>query len=88
METGIKTVCLACIGYKYYMRKGLTFVLAKGTGSLKPGDLYKGRFSNKFGNVCVRYVARSDVIYAYFQVSNRVNLHYQVRKYVLTSEKK
>ena len=36
------------------MRKGLTFVLAKGTGSLKPGDLYKGRFSNKFGNVRIK----------------------------------
>ena len=88
METEVDGVCLVCIGYKYNKKKVLTFVLTKGAGSSKPGEPYEARFPDKFGNVCVRHVARPEVISLYFQVSNKVDLHNQARQYELKLEKK
>lgn len=49
---------LVCIGYKYNKKTVLTFILIWGAGSFEPGDSYKARFPDKYGNFCVRHVAR------------------------------
>ena len=88
LETEIDSVSIVCIGYKYNKRNVLTFILTKGAGSSKHGDPYEARFPDKFGNVCVRHIARPEIISTYFQVSNKVDLHNQARQYELKLEKK
>ena len=88
LETEIDSVSLVCIGYKYNKRNILTFIFTKGAGSTAQGDPYEARFPDKFGNVCVRHVARPSILSTYFQVSNKVDLHNQARQYELRLEKK
>ena len=88
LETEIDSVALVCIGYKYNKKNVLTFIFTKSVGSTSQGDPYEARFPDKFGNVCVRYVARPSVLSTYFQVSNKVDLHNQARQYELKLEKK
>ena len=70
---------LACIGYKYIKKTVLAFILTRGAGSSEPGDPYKAGFPYKYGNLCVRHVARPQVISNYFKYSNKLDVHNQVR---------
>ena len=79
---------LVCIGYKYNKKTVLTFVLTRGAGSSEPGDPYEARFPDKYGNLCVRHVARPQVISNYFKYSNKVDIHNQVRQFDIGLEKK
>ena len=88
LESEIDNVSLVCIGFKYNKRNVLTFICTKGAGSTAKGDPYEARFPDKFGNVCVRHVARPSILGTYFQVSNKVDLHNQARQYELKLEKK
>ena len=81
-------VDLICIGYKYNKKKVLTFICTKGAGSTKGGEPYEAKFPDKFGNVCVRYIARPECVTTYFKFSNCVDLHNQARQYDLALEKK
>ena len=79
---------LICIGYKYNKKKTLVFLMTKGAGSTEKGEPYEARFPDKFGNLCVRYVARPQVISLYFKYSNVVDVHNQSRQADLSLEKK
>ena len=79
---------LISIGYKYNKKKVLTFIATKGAGSTDAGEPYEARFPDKFGNVCVRNVARPSIISNYFNFSNCVDLHNQARQFDLALEKK
>ena len=79
---------LLCIGYKYNKKKVLCFVMTRGAGSTRPGVPYEARFPDKYGNVCLRHVARPDCISNYFKYSNKVDLHNQARQFDLALEKK
>ena len=83
-----EAVDLICIGYKYNKRVVMTFVLTKGAGATTKGKPYEARVPDKFGNVCVRLVARPDIISNYFKYCNVVDLHNQARQHDLALEKK
>ena len=52
----------------------LIFVLTK-----RVGETYQARFPDKLGNVCVRYIARPEILSNYFKISNVAGLHYYAR---------
>ena len=79
---------LISIGYKYNKKIVLTFIATKGARSTDAGEPYKARFPEKFGNVCVRNVARPSIVSNYFNFSNCVDLHNQARQFDLALEKK
>ena len=81
-------VDLVCIGYKYNKKKVLIFLCTRGAGSTEEGVPYEAKFPDKFGNVCVRQVARPQILSTYFKYSNAVDLHNQARQYDLALEKK
>ena len=81
-------VDLICIGYKNNKKKVLTFVSTKGAGATTHGEPYEARFPDKFGNVCIRHVARPNIISNYFKFSNVVDVHNKARQYELALEKK
>ena len=58
------------------------------TGKTTAGDPYEAKFPDKFGNVCVREVARPDILSKYFKYSNSIDVHNQSRQYDLSLEKK
>ena len=79
---------LVIIGYKYNKKKVLTFVTTRGAGSTEKGEPYEARFPDKYGNLCVRHVARPDCVSNFFKYSNKVDLHNQSRQFDLALEKK
>ena len=81
-ETG-----LVAIGYKYNSKTVLFFVASEGVGSTKPGTPYKMRFPNKYGTVVIREVPRPSIISRFFEQSNCVDVHNQLRQYALRLEK-
>ena len=86
--TAEKGVPLMAIGYKYNKKKVLTFVGTRGAGSTNQGEPYEARFPDKYGNVCVRHVARPSIVSHYFNYSNCVDVHNQGRQFDLALEKK
>jgi hypothetical protein len=81
--SGVK---LLAIGYKYNLRKVLSFVATRGAGSTTPGNPYRAKFADGWGNVMTRLVPRPDVISQYFQISNAVDTHNQARQSDLALE--
>jgi hypothetical protein len=79
---------LICIGYKYSASKVLVFLGTKNAGSIKPGDPYVARFPDANSNVAQRNVPRPDVISKYFNDSNVIDSHNQVRQFELGLEKR
>ena len=65
-ESNNNGVKMVCIGYKYNKKKVLTFLLTKGAGSSEAGEPYSAKFPDKYGNVCVRHVARPQCITNFF----------------------
>ena len=83
-----ENVPLICIGYKYNKKKTLVFLTTRGAGSTTKGEPYEARFPDKYGNLCVRHIARPQVISLYFKYSNVVDIHNQSRQADLSLEKK
>ena len=79
---------LVCIGYKYNKKSVLTFLTTRGAGKTIDGEPYEARFPDTYGNLCVRHVARPEVLSNYFNFSNVVDLHNQARQFDLKLEKK
>ena len=77
------------IGYRYSSKKTLHFIMTDDAGSTTPGEPYKMKFIDTYGNVHVRDVDRPDVISRFFfQESNCVDKHNQARQFELALEKK
>ena len=79
---------LICIGYTYNKKKVICFLMSCGAGSTEPGEPYEARFPDKYGNICVCYVACPNCISNYFKYSNKANIHNQLRHFDLALEKK
>ena len=62
--------------------------MTKGAGTTKKREPYEAQFPDTFGNLCVRYVARPQVMSLYFKYSNIVDVHNQSRQADLSLEKK
>jgi hypothetical protein len=81
-------VPLIAIGYKYNKKRVLHFVMSENAGDTTLGEPYQMKFPDQFGNIHIREVSRPDVISRYFQDSNCVDVHNQLRQYALRLEKK
>ena len=86
-KTERECVDLVCIGFKYNKKTVLTFLCTRGAGRTTAGEPYEARFPEKFGNLCVRHVARPAIISKFFKYSNCVDLHNQARQFDLALEK-
>ena len=75
------------VGYKYNARKVMCFLCSDNGGSFEDGDPYVARYADANGNVSKRLVPRPSVVSDYFQVSNKVDIHNQLRQYCLRLEK-
>jgi len=78
------------ISYKYNAKKVLHFVTTAGAGSTvpDPNRSYTAKFPDEFGNVAVRKVPRPACLSDYFEKSNCVDVHNQMRQGFLGLEDK
>ena len=56
------------------------------SGSSTLGDPYKAKWPDEFGNVKTRNVDRPEIIGQYFKVSNKIDVHNQIRQNELALE--
>ncbi len=80
-------VLLIAVGYQNSRKTILFFVLTKGAGSLTNGDPYEMKLTDSYGNVKTRFVDRPQVISKFFQTSNVIDTHNQLRQNLLQLEK-
>jgi hypothetical protein len=78
------------VSYKYNARKVLHFVMTDGAGSTvpDPNRAYIARFHDEFGNLAARKVPRPECLSDYFEKSNAVDVHNQMRQGILGLEDK
>jgi hypothetical protein len=88
LRSVLEDVPLIAIGYKYNKKRVLHFVMSENAGSTTDGDPYQMKFADQFGNIHIREIPRPEVISTYFQDSNCVDVHNQLRQYALRLEKK
>lgn len=79
---------LVAIGYRYSTRTTLLFVATKNSGSTRPGKPYEMKFNDAFGNVVQRLVERPEILSDFFQKSNSIDKHNQLRQGDLALEKR
>ena len=85
---GPKGSPLMAIGYRYSSKSTLFFCCTQNAGSTRQGKPYEMKFTDSFGNVCVRLVDRPEVISDFFQAANVIDTANHVRQYELALEKK
>jgi hypothetical protein len=83
-----KGIPLIAIGYRYSTRTTLLFVATKNAGSTRPGKPYEMKFNDAFGNVIQRLVERPEILSDFFQKSNTIDKHNQLRQGDLALEKR
>jgi len=81
-------VPLIAVGYRYSRETVLHFILTKKAESLKEGKPYEMKYTDSYGNVCIRYVDRPDEISKFYASSNVIDTHNQLRQDLLQLEKK
>lgn len=79
---------LIALGYRYSRKATLFFVMTPNAGSTFPGFPYEMKYTDDYGNVQVRNVSRPDVLSKYFQSSNVIDIHNQLRQGNLALEEK
>ena len=87
LKSNIEDEDLYFVGYKYNSRKVMCFLCSDNAGSFEDGDPYVARFPDKNGNVNKRLVHRPSVLSDYWKVSNKVDVHNQLRQFCLRLEK-
>ncbi len=75
------------IGYKYSSRKVLCFIASENTGTTLPGKGYEARWTDRHQNTHCRKIDRPRVVSTYFERSNCIDIHNQVRQAELALEK-
>lgn len=75
------------IGYKYSSRKVLSFIASEKTGTTLPGKGYEARWTDRHQNTHSRRIDRPRVVSTYFEKSNCIDAHNQVRQAELALEK-
>ena len=88
LESCIEEQGLLAIGYKYNRKKVLFFIATKGSGNFEDGIPYQQRYPDKYGNLRTRAVPRPKIISDYFQESNNIDSHNQLRQAELKLEKR
>mmetsp|Transcript_6022 Transcript_6022/g.12614 ORF Transcript_6022/g.12614 Transcript_6022/m.12614 type:complete len:130 (+) Transcript_6022:1919-2308(+) len=83
---GPKGTPLMAIGYRYSSKSKLFFVCTKDSSSTRKGKPYKMKFTDTWGNVCVRLVNRPDVISQFFEDANVIDIANHVRQFELALE--
>jgi len=71
-------VKLVAIGYRYSRKTILFFVLTENAGRTDAGTPYEMKYTDSYGNVCVRSVDQPDIISKFFQSSNIIDTHNQL----------
>ena len=79
---------LMAIGYRYSSKSTLYFICTQNAGTTRPGDPYEMKFTDTYGNVCVRFVDRPKVLSEFFNDSNIIDTHNMARQSELALEKK
>ncbi|KAL3908548.1 MAG: hypothetical protein SGILL_008440 [Bacillariaceae sp.] len=77
---------LLALGYKYSSKKILSFVATKGADLTSNGDPYVARFLTKQGNYKTREVCRPRICSSYFDASNTIDVHNQIRQDMVALE--
>ena len=78
---------LMAIGYRYSSKSTLFFVCTQSAGTTQPGEPYEMKFTDSYGNVCVRFVDRPRVLLEFFNDSNVIDTHNMARQSELALEK-
>ena len=75
------------IGYKYSSKKVLSFIASENTGTTLPGKSYEARWTDRHRNTHCRKIDRPRVVSTYFERSNCIDVHNQVRQAEVALEK-
>ena len=78
---------IIAIRYHYNAKKPLFFIMSPGAGRTTPGEAYRVRYTDGYGNVMTRLVEHPDLISRLFNDSNAIDSHNQSRQYDLGMEK-
>ena len=87
MQTELKGKSYYAIGYKYNMKKVLSFIATEGAGHTKPGEPYEAKWLDDNGRACSRKVPRPHILSEYFSHSNQIDKHNHARQSQLGIEK-
>jgi hypothetical protein len=79
---------LLAIGYKYSSKRVLKFMATSDSRSTKAGTPYDIKFCDSYNNVCVRKVDRPAIISQFFDNSNCIDSHNNVRQCELALKKR
>ncbi len=79
---------LIAVGYKYNSKKVLFFIASERAGSTVNGKPYEMKYQDCYGNIAYRNIPRPEMISQYFEDSNCIDVHNQLRQYSLHLEKK
>lgn len=80
LETEVDDVKLFAIGYKYSSSRVLMFVSTDGAGHTEKGDPYVAQWTDDHGNHMQRPIFRPQVISQFFNSSNGIDVHNQLRQ--------
>jgi hypothetical protein len=79
LKSVLVDVPLISIGYKYNKKCVLYFVMSENAGYTTLGEPYQMKFPDQLGNIRIQEVSRPAIISRYFQDSNCVDVHNQLR---------
>ena len=87
METTVKERKYYVVGYKYNMKKVLSFISAEGAGHTGTGTPDEVKWLDDNGRMASRRIARPHMLSEYFKESNQIDKHNHVRQSQLAIEK-
>jgi hypothetical protein len=79
---------LLAIGYKYNIKRVLTFFATSVTRSTKAGTPYDMHVCDSYNNVCIRKVDRPAIVSQFFDYSNCIDSHNHLCQFELALEKR
>jgi len=88
LSGSFNNVDLIATGYRYSRKTILFFIMTANAGSCLHGIPYDMKYTDPYGNLCIRNVDRPDFISRFFADSNTIDSHNHVRQSELGLEKK
>ena len=81
-------VDLVIVAWKYNTKALQVFVATEDAGSTRPGGKpYEVRYNDEYGNVVSRFIDRPQIIADYYEDSNVIDVHNQVRQSIIGLER-